>query len=763
MHLKAIAWRVAGWPWQLLNYLHWPALLALWASLFLQRLQLLEEMNLDLPAAWEQGLGLGIHADLVASLIPVVMASMLAWLVALPRALGFVLCTAAVWIATWANMMYYGHFGMPLDWWVIEFHTGDIGDVSGFIFQLSWSWRIPLSILLVLGACAAFGRSEWNKGHGAAAARGRSAEPVLVRLMLRPLLSALDAFTSAAFWKLRLWGVPASLGLVLGFFVVQQSPRLFHIYGFPNPVNAHIIQVWYQQRLKSRPYSGVSSQDALAFGQRSQSEFSGNPADLMARYRDFRDSEWRGEAATQNDHARDTAAAKPQSIDHPGGRAMAKTALTTSALPPSAGNAGTGGAQSAGQHRWPLLRRFDPDPERTRQARRMLGLPEQGPVHVVLLMVESLRDYDVMDPEIGPQVFPRLRAIMKKRAIRFSQAYTASISAGQTVRGSFTTLCSFLPNIVGPATYLAYPTVRIRCLPEVMKENGYVTLWFNSHRANSHNKQFFEGGNGVDHFYDKRFFLAKGVRERIGEWGLGDNPVLQETLRKMVEWAGKDQGPLYVQIVTVSTHGPVRKVESIRFDDAFEKATSNHKRYRDYMTMFRYTDEAIGDFLDGLFASPMADNTVVLLLGDHAHAYMPHHPMTQVQRADVPFRTPLAIISKNIPRPMVLDGVVHQVDVAPTAALIAGASGEVTWLGRALLPYSGEGSPFVYANANGFFWRTNSRGCYNRLCFDLREKDPSIDKRLPVLPEQTRLDKFFRQVVEAGGILISTNRISPRN
>ncbi len=705
-----------------INYLHWPSWLMLWASLALLRFELLREMNLSFSAAWRQGLGLGLHADLVVGLIPVVLASILAWLTGLPRLPGFVVASAMIWTATWSNMMYYSHFGMPLDWWVLEFHIVDVPDVSGFIVELSWSWGVVLSILLGLAGWGAFGWSERKRARRAASSRDAADS------RSRPArFPALGALATRAFWLLRLKAVPVSVGLVLAFFVLQQSPRLFHIYGFANPLNSHILQVWYQQKLKSSPYSGVGKEVADEFGRRSQADFGGNPADVLAQYRDFSET-------------------KPPA-------------------PHAAQNGGTDPASQGGDkpNAWPLLRRFDPDPARTQALRRRLGLPEAGPVNVVLLMVEGLRTYDVLDGEIGPRVFPRLRSVFEKNALLFSQGYSSSIAAGQTVRGSFTTLCSSLPNMAGPATYLAYPTVRVRCLPELLKENGYVTLWFNSHRANSHNKKFFEGSNGMDHFYDKTFFRAKGVTERIGEWGLGDNPVLRETLKEMLVWADKGQGPLFVQILTVSTHGPVKVVPGIRFDEAFERAVAVRPVYRDFMTMFRYTDDAVGNFLDGLFASPIGDNTVVLLLGDHAHTEVPHHALTPVQRMDIPFRTPIAVISKNMRRPEVFGRVVHQVDVAPTAALIAGVRGDVTWVGRGLFAPGGEGSPAIYSSATTFFWRTGTRGCYNEQCFDLREADPSTDKELVALPPQPELERFFRKVVEANGHAISTNRISPIN
>lgn len=756
---------------RLLEALNWPSWLMLWISLLLLRWELLTEMVLEFATAWDQGLGLGIHADFTASLMPAVLSTVFAGILAVPRFAGFLCVTVSLWIATWANIIYYRHFGMPLDWWVIEFHTGDIGDVSGFFLQLSWSWRVALSLLLAVGALPVFlwsarrfsGRAVEDKPSGWLSA---AYVPVQGRIL------DLGAMATGTFWRNRISGLAVGVGLVLLFFAVQQSPRAFHIYGFPNPLNSHILQVWYQQKLKSRPYSGVARDEAREFGIRSQAGFGGNPGAVLAMYRDFREAEWLA-GANGADNAAGTAGSRPRIVQGGKSAAFIKTGTMESGgarldKPDGNGSAGiTGGGGTKARDRgapadWPLLRKFAADPERTKAARALLGLPEQGPINVIMLLIESLRYWDIAHPEVGPQVFPRLRSIFRNNAVLFSQGYSSSVSAGQTVRGSFSTFCSFLPNMGGPATYMAYPTVRIRCLPELMKENGYVTLWFNSHRANAHNKKFFEGSNGVDHFYDKVFFQEKGVTEIVSDLGLGDGPVLQETLKKILEWSEIQDAPLYVQIVTVSTHGPVRPVASIRFSEAFEKSAGRRQLYRDYMTMFRYTDEAIGNFIAGLFRSPIGDNTVVLLLGDHAHGTLPHVPITPIQRMDLPHRIPIAVISKNIKRPEVRRRQVHQVDVAPTAAMIAGVSGEVTWVGGDLFA-AGDGSPFVYSSSSGFSWRTQSIGCYNGKCVNLKGKDPAFDAELPALPPQPELERFFRRVVEANGFAISTNRISPRN
>src|SRR5262249_22203778 len=146
---------------------------------------------------------------------------------------------------------------------------------------------------------------------------------------------------------------------------------------------------------------------------------------------------------------------------------------------------------------YPLVRDLPVHPEHTQRLRADLGLPADGPIHIVVLFVESLRDYEFDDPQLGPAVFSRLQPLLARHGLRFTQPYSSGQTAGQTARGMFSTLCSMLPNSAGPAAYLAFTTLRIECLPQVLKSNGYRTAHFDPFRATFHQARLFENLHGV--------------------------------------------------------------------------------------------------------------------------------------------------------------------------------------------------------------------------------------------------------------------------
>jgi len=413
---------------------------------------------------------------------------------------------------------------------------------------------------------------------------------------------------------------------------------------------------------------------------------------------------------------------------------------------------------------YPLVRQLAADPERGRRLRTQLGLPSEGPVHVIVLLLETTRSFEIEHPDLGPQVFPRLRRLLADHAINFTQAYSSSFGGGPTVRAQFSTSCSLLPNVLGAAPYLAHPTVRVTCLQEFLRVHGYNTVWMNSHKADHHGVRQFEMLHGNAAFFDEAHFLARGVTQRIGAWGLADKPFLHEALGTVEELAAPG-ALVYAQILTLNTHGPHTVIPEGPVSDALLAATVGKESYRAYLSRLRYSDDAVSSFLEDLFKGQLGGNTVVILLGDHSTAIWSTVPVDPVQRLDQLFRIPIAIVTRDMPSPRRVDHPVHQVDVAPTVADILGLGGKVTWVGRSLL--GDEGTPWVYQQGADLHYRTRSVACYTPpgkralSCFDTRAADPLFATSLARVQEDPALSDFFRRVLRADRQVIALNQVAP--
>lgn len=483
----------------------------------------------------------------------------------------------------------------------------------------------------------------------------------------------------------------------------------------------HVVRAWAMQNFRSHLYAKAGASWGEHIGNGLSEEEQRSPSQLLADYRDRHDS-----ADSQ------TTQLSAQTLDA----------------------------------NWPLLRQIDTIPEDSEQLRQRLGLPLQGPLNIVVLFVESWRAYEVFHPELRKIVFPHVSDVLDKHSIAFKQAYSSSFRAGQTVRGQFSTLCSMLPNMTGAAEYIAHTNVRLTCMQEFLKNNGYQTVWMNSHDSTFHHKRYFEVLHGTQTFYDKQHYLSRGITEQIGNMGLADGPVLQESLRLMVELANKGQ-PLFANVLTTSSHHPFSVIPQGKLPSALAEQTKESKGYQGYLSRMIYVDRALGDFFEAFFKSPIADNTVIALLGDHGTPQMPNIALTAAQRMEMMFRIPIALITKNMPQPQVIETPVHQIDVVPTLTRISGLHGPMTWVGKGLL--SGEGSAWMYQTEEEHVsYRTSARGCYSLngealRCFDVQDKDPLYDAHVQEVPEDVQTSLYFKRVVEANRTAIVLNRIAPLN
>jgi len=413
---------------------------------------------------------------------------------------------------------------------------------------------------------------------------------------------------------------------------------------------------------------------------------------------------------------------------------------------------------------YPLVRTLAPDAERTRAARRELGLPETGALRVVIAFVESFRSFEFDEPTIGPLIFPRLNAVLARYGRRYRQAYTSAHNAGSTARGDFSTLCSMLPNMTGPAEYLAFTTLRVQCVQELFREAGYHTVYSNAHRATFHQTRLFESLHGTLDFYDRPYYEAQGVTPFAGIWGLPDGPYLRESA-KLIDHLGADGRPVFFTVSTLTTHPAYSVIAEGPVPAALMQAAEDSPEYQGFLSRFRYADGALADFIEHLFVGPDAERTLVVMLGDHGVGVRPYLPMTRLQQDELDYRIMLALLTKGMPNPGVRDTLAHQVDVAPTVAAVAGLSGKVAWVGRNLL--DGEGSPWLYASGNGDLrFRTPSRRCARDAggavaCVATVGVDPQHEAAPKVASVNAAEVRLFEGVSRSTFLSIAGNRLLP--
>ena len=416
----------------------------------------------------------------------------------------------------------------------------------------------------------------------------------------------------------------------------------------------------------------------------------------------------------------------------------------------------------------PLARMRKATPAHSRELRLRLGLPVDGPINVVVLFLESVRAFEMEHPGLGPDVFPHTRAVLARHALQFSTAYSSAPGAAKTVEAQFGTTCSILPGFGGPATYIAHPDLRVTSLADLAREQGYHTVWVSGGLENFHNKRAFESRHGTDRFFGADYLEAIPFDGPHSECGYPDGPMLQEAVR-ILERETQDGRPVFANVLTLSTHNPVSEIPEGPVPPALRAAAIRWpatKDYVGYLSRLRYLDDSLDRFFSALFESPLADRTLVVLLGDHGQRYRPHVPIAQHQVVELMSRVPFAFVTKHQPAPGVISYPIHQIDVAPTVADIVGFHGEVSWMGRNVL--DGPGSPWVLAEDEQLHFRVGDRACYTLQgddaprCYRIdRGVDPMLDAELPRLRADTAEVRFFQWVTIAARQAIALNHVVP--
>ncbi|MCK9536164.1 MAG: LTA synthase family protein [Bacilli bacterium] len=247
--------------------------------------------------------------------------------------------------------------------------------------------------------------------------------------------------------------------------------------------------------------------------------------------------------------------------------------------------------------------------------------------NLVMVQVESLNNFVVgLTIEIDGQpveVTPNLNRILSNSV--YLNNYYHSVGIGNTSDAEFTNLTGLNP--IGPNfTILRYNNVQYQTLPKLFRDKGYSSISVHANtgafyeRANIHPNLY-----GFDVHYSEEK-LEMNSDNLIHTW-LNDTDMLRQTVDLMKKHS--QNGPVFVFPITISNHTPYNKpLESKNgwfkekenlFPDDFKLVNSiiRNPQHIGYLEHVSYTDYALGVLFDCLEEKGLADDTIVILYGDH--------------------------------------------------------------------------------------------------------------------------------------------------
>ncbi|MBS1741701.1 MAG: sulfatase-like hydrolase/transferase [Bacteroidetes bacterium] len=277
-------------------------------------------------------------------------------------------------------------------------------------------------------------------------------------------------------------------------------------------------------------------------------------------------------------------------------------------------------------------------------ARRIKSnLPERK-LNVVLISVESLSASFMNHFGGTKNITPFLDSIAQ-HSLFFTQAYATGT---RTVRG-LEALSLSIPPSPGESIVKRKNNEQLFSLGSVFNDKGYITQFFYGGYSYFDNMQYFFSNNGYE-VIDRNSISPADVHYS-NIWGVADEDLFALTIQKLDE-NYKNERPFFAHVMTVSNHRPFTYPEG-----RIDIPSSSQSREGGV----KYTDYAIGKFIKDAASKPWFANTVFVIVADHC--------AQSAGKTDLPvtgYHIPLIMYSPSIIPSRMFNGLLSQIDVAPT-------------------------------------------------------------------------------------------------
>lgn len=291
--------------------------------------------------------------------------------------------------------------------------------------------------------------------------------------------------------------------------------------------------------------------------------------------------------------------------------------------------------------------------------------------NVVLVFLESTRAQSVTPYNEDLATTPFMDELAKESLL----AERAYVSVPYSSKANVATNCGIFPHPV-QVSYGLTPEanpggIPARCLPELLKDQGYSTAYFYPGPKNFENFGDLVNNFGYDRFYSRESMDAQDL-QRMYDLGLSGKSGDEVILKPSEEWLTqqKDSGnPFLATYFTSDTHYPYTVPDGYEEEKYAEDEELNR-----YLNAIRLQDTFLQDLFDQYKELGLYDNTVFVILGDHGEAFGEHglytHGNTPHEEA---LKIPMLVHDpERFENGARVEAPVSQLDVLPTIADLLG-------------------------------------------------------------------------------------------
>ena len=284
--------------------------------------------------------------------------------------------------------------------------------------------------------------------------------------------------------------------------------------------------------------------------------------------------------------------------------------------------------------------------------------------NLIAIQVESLENFVINQKVYGQEITPNLNKLLSK-SLYFDNIYEQN-NSGTSSDADLIVNTSIFP-IRKDTTFLSYPWAKYNSLQNILNGEGYTTISTHAELPGSWNWAEPHKSFGADKILGYR---NVNQDEIIGP-GLSDESYLKQIAGKLKN----ENEPFYTFMATLTSHGPFEMPEDKKYLDLPKELDEN--MLGGYFQSVRYTDEAIGKFIEELEKNNQLDNTVIMIYGDHCGVHkfyeddIKDSPLEGDWWKDNHKKIPYIIYSKDL-EPEVISKAGGQSDFLPTISYLLG-------------------------------------------------------------------------------------------
>ncbi len=238
---------------------------------------------------------------------------------------------------------------------------------------------------------------------------------------------------------------------------------------------------------------------------------------------------------------------------------------------------------------------------------KLAGIGEGN--HLIVIQVESLQDFVIGKTVNGVELTPNLNRLIGENSLYFDNYYQ-TIGRGNTSDAEFASNNSVYPVMSG-GVYDQFFDHEFKGLPWILKRLGYRSVVYHGYMGEFWNREAAYPNQGFDDFLSMEDL---DVNEKIA-FGISDKSLYSQALEDMDERYHEGE-KIHSFMVSLSCHYPYEMPEEYGVIEDQEDARYG-SLFANYLAGVRYSDDALGMFLDTLKEKPYYDSCVIAIYGDH--------------------------------------------------------------------------------------------------------------------------------------------------